>query len=101
MKKSLKQHIAETNPRYEPMPGQTPRFKVGDMVHSWQSGKPYIITEVVIMDMVGTYGYRVRGLRQGALWGPTRFFGETTINMTEDDMARKQAFIGRVFFGTD
>lgn len=55
------------------------KFKIGDHICSWQSGKTYVVKEIVLLDLVGTYAYRVRQLRGGQEWGPHRLFGDSSI----------------------
>ena len=51
------------------------KWQVGDTVCS-QSGLAYVVIEVCPLDEHGSMAYRVRRLRGGEVWGPTRLIAE-------------------------
>ena len=53
-----------------------PKFSVGQIVASWNSGLAYKIVEAYALDMCGSYAYAVRGWRGGRFYGPTRRIAE-------------------------
>jgi hypothetical protein len=54
------------------------RFAIGEHVSS-QSGLVYVILAVRELDLCGSFGYAVRRLRGGKVYGPTREIAECNL----------------------
>lgn len=54
------------------------RYKINDHVNS-RSGLVYVVLELIALDDHGSFAYRVRRLRGGVVYGPTRIIEESAL----------------------